>query len=55
MGFFDYFKNYYDYSGLNWLATHSLEKLSDKSSDKLQAYKKETWMQIKKIFGDLKK
>ena len=53
--FFDYFKNYYNYGGLNWLATHSLEKLSDKSSDKLQAYKKETWMQIKKIFGDLKK
>lgn len=49
--FFDYFKKQADAFGLKWLATHSLEKLSEKS-ESLTTYKKETWTQLQELFKE---
>ena len=50
--FFDYFKKQTEAFGLKWLATHSLEKLSDKKSENITTFKKETWSQLQGLFKE---
>lgn len=50
--FFDYFKKQTEAFGLKWIATHSLQKLSDKKSENLKTFKKETWSQLQMLFKE---